>query len=113
MLGASSLYDNRTSLNEMGMDLPDVQDFDLLRMEDAAYMYVQAYCIKNHIALDAVRIANYKAIEDMEMVDEHYLDVLLKGANLGILELDHGRLLPDKQVEIFDLIQMIENIDWR
>ncbi|GKX30587.1 hypothetical protein SH1V18_30670 [Vallitalea longa] len=116
ILGASKGYDNQEWLEELNIDVPVSDMYGHMKNDEAYYIFMQAYSAKNDINIDSINITDYNIIEDINDVSEEYRDVLIKGANLGIIKLIDGRILPNEKVVMETVLEMLtridNNIDW-
>lgn len=116
ILGASKGHDNKEWLEELNVDVPVNDMYGHMKNDEAYYVFMQAYSIKNDININSINVTDYNIIEDINDVSEEYRDVLIKGANLGIIKLKDGRILPDENVVTETVLEMLtrinNNIDW-
>ncbi|GMQ57699.1 hypothetical protein AN1V17_20940 [Vallitalea sediminicola] len=116
VLGAGKGYDNAEWLEEHNVDIPVNDMYGHMRKDEAIYIFMQAYSIKNNLNLDSINVTDYNIIEDDYDIKEEYRDVLIKGVNLGIIKLTDGRLLPNEEVvteTVLEMLTRINNkIDW-
>lgn len=116
VLGAEKGYDNEEWLKEQNVDIPVDDMYGHMRKDEAMYIFMQAYSIKNNLNLDSINVTDYNIIEDANDIQDEYRDVLIKGVNLGIIKLTDGRLLPNEEVvteTVLEMLTRINNkIDW-
>ncbi|WP_304942861.1 hypothetical protein, partial [Vallitalea guaymasensis] len=116
VLGAEKGYDNEEWLKEQNVDIPVDDMYGHMRKDEAMYILMQAYSIKNNLNLDSINVTDYNIIEDANDIQDEYRDVLIKGVNLGIIKLTDGRLLPNEEVvteTVLEMLTRINNkIDW-
>lgn len=111
LLGANDLEDNISYLKKKGVSVPYFKDYNQLNNENANYLYVQIYALKNQLNLKAVVIRDYNQIEDIRLIDEDYRETLLKGVSLGIIQLEQGQIMPDETMELIEFFELIDNIE--
>jgi len=111
LIGANSDIDTKDYLKNEGINVPYLNDFNILNREVSNYLYVQIYTKKQQINLGSVVIRDYNAIEDLSSINLSYRNTLLRGVSLGITELEQNRLLPANQMTIKEFFRLIENIE--
>lgn len=116
ILGATKGHDNKKWLEDLNIDIPASDLYGNVRNDEAYYIFMQAYSVKNNINIDSIKVTDYNIIEDINDVDKKYRDTLIKGANLGIIKLSNGRILPKENVDTEIVLEMLtrinNNIDW-
>ncbi len=84
--------------------------------EEALYLLMQAYSKIHNMSLETMSIIDYNMIEDGNNISIAYKDVLLRGANYGIIPLVNGQLQPQEEVTIELILEMltriVNKIDW-
>ncbi|WP_105617534.1 hypothetical protein [Vallitalea okinawensis] len=86
---------------------------DSIANGDAYYLMVQCYAYKGDMDLESVRISNRFAIKDIDETQPDYKDTLLRGAELGVIELDRGYMKPDESMSIEDYLNALIKIEYR
>ncbi|MCT4597567.1 MAG: hypothetical protein N4A50_06780 [Vallitalea sp.] len=116
ILGASKGNDNIQWLQDNNIKVTKSNLYGNMTREEALYLFMQAYSIKNDIILDYIPVTNYNIIEDINKINRTYQEVILKGVNLGVIKLNNGRILPNEQVDIELVLEMLtkinNKIDW-
>lgn len=116
ILGANENYDDIDYLIEREIDITNINPYSPVNKDEALNLLIQVFGHKNNIDLNKVNILNYNIIEDMVSIDSKYKKNLIIGANLGIIELENGRINPKQKLSMEDLISILtkieEGIDW-
>jgi len=82
-----------------------------IKNDELLYLYTMAFASRHHISLNSVQIHDYNLIEDSGQINSAYRTTILKGANLGIFELDSGRVLPTQVSTMEQLIELLTRIE--
>ncbi|QUI20873.1 hypothetical protein HZI73_00465 [Vallitalea pronyensis] len=116
ILGSPDGHDTDTWLMEQGIRLPALNPYAYITKEEAYYLLVQAYSMKNSIPLQTMVITDYNSIEDYSSITITFRDTLLRGVNYGIIPMVNGQLKPQDNVDmetVLEILTRIENkIDW-
>lgn len=101
-------------LGEQGIDgVTSKHMQDSISNDDAYYLLIQCYAFKGDMNLESVRINNRFAIKDIDETRPDYKDTLLRGAELGILELDRGYMNPSESMSIEDYLNTLIKVEYR
>lgn len=111
LIGANKDNDNASYLKNRGIGINSSNITDYVKREEALNVYVQVFARKNGVDLRTVNILDYNIIEDINEVDNKYKNNLIKGANLGIIELKSGRVNPNDLINIKDTIELLTLIE--
>lgn len=117
VLGAPpSGYDTYEWLTEQGVYIIEINLYSYMSREEALYLLMQAYSKIHNMSLETMSIIDYNMIEDGNNISIAYKDVLLRGANYGIIPLVNGQLQPQEEVTIELILEMltriVNKIDW-
>ncbi|MCT4542011.1 MAG: hypothetical protein N4A63_00545 [Vallitalea sp.] len=111
VLGARKGYDNEKWLEDRGIIIPVTNKYGHMTKDEAMYIFMQAYSIKNNVNLDSIKINDYNIVEDINNVNEEYRDIIIKGVNLDVITLAEGRLLPNDTVVTKTVLDMLTRIN--
>lgn len=111
LLESGSGYDTIDYLKSNTIEVSSINMYSKINYEESLYLYTQVFAKKHNIELNSIIILDYYIIEDMDDISDDYQEILLIGANLGIVELDNdGRLIPKKLMNIDEFIYLLTKI---
>jgi len=115
IIGAPKGIDSIRFLISNGIEVNANNIYGEIRKDEATYILVKVYAIKQDIDLESVLISNYNEIKDMDSVSGKYKEEVLVGRALELIELDDGYLNPHKNMsikQVLTIIGLMENRPW-
>jgi len=111
LLNATVGYDNSNYLKNLGITVTSGNLYTSIKNDELLYLYTQTFASRHHINLSSIQIHDYNMIEDSSQITSAYRTTILKGANLGIFELNAGRVLPTQVTTMKQLIELLTRIE--
>lgn len=115
IIGAPKGSDSVNFLVNNGIEVNRNNIYDSIKKDEAIYILVKVYGIKQDIDLDSIMISNYNEIKDMNSVNGKYKKEVLAGRALELIELDDGYFNPHNNMsikEVLTIIGLMENRPW-
>ncbi|MDA3845097.1 MAG: hypothetical protein PF505_00960 [Vallitaleaceae bacterium] len=111
LLNATVGYDDSNFLKNKGITVTSGNLYTSIKNEELLYLYTQVFASRHGINLSSVQIHDYNMIEDSSLINSAYRTTILKGANLGIFQLNSGRVLPTQVTTMKQLIELLTRIE--
>lgn len=116
LLGAQRGEDTIAYLQSKDINISGSNLYENVTREETVDLLMQVYQVMHNIKLETVQIQSYYLIEDIEDINEMYVDTILRGSNLGIVKLDEGRFNPNEVINLEELLEtitrVVNKIDW-